>query len=180
VASIVCPPLGRGVTRSKRLAMAWRRKAAELGFAESCLYLATAMYLDIPYAREVGHVGEAAGVAASVGVMEGHDVSPDVLTDVVRWLRRARLDARSLNLIELDIVGELDRLRRLALEGGKYCFNEGCEVVGHWKIFKVCPQCKTAMYCGDACQKQDWTTGGHKAKCGTFESKVHNEVGRGT
>jgi hypothetical protein len=30
------------------------------------------------------------------------------------------------------------------------------------------PQCKTARYCGDACQKQDWTTGGHKEKCGTF------------
>jgi hypothetical protein len=32
----------------------------------------------------------------------------------------------------------------------------------------VCPQCKTARYCGDACQEKDWTTGGHKNKCGTF------------
>ena len=44
------------------------------------------MYRD-PYAREAGHVVEAAGVAPSAGVMEGHDVPPDVLTDVV-WLRK--------------------------------------------------------------------------------------------
>jgi hypothetical protein len=43
-----------------------------------------------------------------------------------------------------------------------------CEVVGHLKEFKVCPRCKTARYCGDACQKQDWNAGGHKDKCGTF------------
>jgi len=35
------------------------------------------MYEDRPYAREVGHVGEAAGIAASAGVTEGHDVPPD-------------------------------------------------------------------------------------------------------
>jgi len=50
-----------------------------------------------------------------------------------------------------------------------YCHNETCEIVGHRKDFKVCPQCKTARYCGDACQKQDWTAGGHKEKCGTFD-----------
>ena len=46
------------------------------------------MYMDTPYAREVGHVGEAAGVASSAGVMEGHDVAPDVLTGVLHWLRK--------------------------------------------------------------------------------------------
>ena len=55
----------------------------------------------------------------------------------------------------------------MALQGAKHCFNDGCEVVGHLKEFKVCPQCKTARYCGAACQKEDWTTGGHKEKCGT-------------
>jgi hypothetical protein len=44
--------------------------------------------------------------------------------------------------------------------------------MGHWKEFKVCPQCKTARYCGDECQKQDWTAGGHKATCGTANTKV--------
>jgi len=53
----------------------------------------------------------------------------------------------------------------------KYCHNEGCEVMGHIKDFKVCPQCKWTRYCGEACQKHDWTTGGHKAKCGTFATR---------
>jgi len=63
-----------------------------------------------------------------------------------------------------------DRFRRQALEGANYCRNDGCQVVGLLKEFKVCPQCKTARYCGDACQKPDWTAGGHKATCGTFEA----------
>ena len=63
---------------------------------------------------------------------------------------------------------KLEVYRRMALKGAAYCRNEGCQVVGPLKDFKVCPQCKTARYCGDACQKQDWTAGGHKATCGTF------------
>jgi len=114
--------------------------------------------MDHPYAREIGHVGEATGVAAPAGVMEGHDVPPDVLTGVVHWLRKGGYNP----------IDKLDVVRREALEGSKYCHNDGCEVVGVLKDFKVCPQCKTARYCGDACQKQDWTTGGHKATCGTF------------
>ena len=64
----------------------------------------------------------------------------------------------------------------MALEGANYCSNDGCEVVGLMKAFTVCPLCMTTRYCGDACHKQDWTTGGHKAKChdaragGTFAS----------
>jgi len=45
-------------------------------------------------------------------------------------------------------------------------------VVGQLKDFKVCPQCKTARYCGVACQKEAWTTGEHKRTCGTFEADV--------
>jgi hypothetical protein len=62
----------------------------------------------------------------------------------------------------------VEMFRRKALEGEKHCHNDGCEVVGHLKEFKVCPQCKTARYCSDACQKQDWNAGGHKELCGTF------------
>jgi TPR repeat protein len=153
--------LGRGVTRSKRGAMQWTRRAADLGHAVACLKLASLVYLDQPYAREVGHVGEAARVASSASIMEGHDVPPDVLTGVVHWLRQGGHDP----------VHKLDALRRGALEGHKFCFNAGCEVLGQPKDFKVCSQCKTARYCGDACQKQDWTTGGHKATCGKFDSK---------
>jgi len=161
VASIICQALGRGVTRSKRRAQEWRRKAAENGHTDACLRLAAQMYGDLPYAREVGHVVEAAGVATSAGVTEGHDVPSDVLIGVVHWLRKGGHD----------IFGKLEVLRSMALEGAKYCRNEGCEVVGQLKDFKVCPQCKTARYCGDACQTHDWTTGGHKEKCGTFHHK---------
>jgi len=92
VASIICQALGRGVTRSKRQALQWNRKAAETGEfekADSCLRVASMMYMNQPYAREVGHVGdEAAGVAMSAGIMEGHNVPPDVLTGVVYWLQK--------------------------------------------------------------------------------------------
>ena len=64
MASIIGQALGRGVTRSKRRATHWMRKAAEDGDTPSCLRLACRMYTDQPYAREVGHVGESAGVAA--------------------------------------------------------------------------------------------------------------------
>ena len=160
VASIIYEALGRGVTRSKQMATRWLRKAAENGHADSSLRLAHRVYDDQPYAREVGHVVEAAGAAAPAGVTEEHDVPPDVMTSVVHWLRKGGLNP----------VDALPLFRGGALEGGPYCRNEGCEVVGHLKDFKVCPQCKTARYCGEACQKADWTTGGHKNMCGT---KIH-------
>ena len=161
MASNICQALGRGVTRSKQMAVRWTRKAAENGYIRACAELAQRMYGDLPYAREVGHVGEAAGVATSAGLMEGHDVPPDVLTGVVHWLRKGEHNPVVMNVF-----------RKMALEGAQHCVNDGCEVVGHLKDFKVCPQCRTARYCGNACQKQDWTTGGHKATCGTFTNKV--------
>jgi len=111
---------------------------------------------DVPGGRAAGR-REAAGAAASDGVTEGHDVPPDVLNGVVHWLVKGQYDP----------VTELDGFRRRALVGARWCRNDGCEVVGHLKDFKVCPQCKTSRYCGDVCQKQDWTTGGHKETCGT-------------
>jgi len=161
-ASSICQALGRGVTRSKELTLSWIRKAAENGFARACLDLAGLMYLDQPYAREVGHVMEAAGVATSTELVEGHDVPPDILTSVIHWVRKGCIDGKS------NPPDYLDALRREALVGTKYCHNKGCEVVGLLKDFKVCPQCKTARYCGASCQTQDWTTGGHKEKCGKF------------
>jgi len=155
--------VGRGVTRSKRRNKKWLRKAAENGLAEACTDLAHYMYLDQPYAREVGHVVEAAGVATSAGVVNGHDVPPDVMTSVVYWLQKG------CGTGQPTISHMLDRFRN-TLEGAHYCRNEGCEVVGQQKDFKVCPQCKNARYCGAACQKEDWTTGGHKVTCGTFHS----------
>jgi hypothetical protein len=141
-------------------------KSAEGGYPVGCLKLAAKMYADMPYAREVGHVVETAGVAIPAGAMEGHDIPPDVLTGVVHWVQVAGENPSSV-LVEF---------RREALEGAKYCHNEGCEVVGHVKDFKVCPQCKTARYCGNACQKQDWTTGEHKEKCGAFHGLTRSSA----
>jgi hypothetical protein len=156
-ASIICQALGRGVTRSKRKAKQWMRMAAENGHPESCIRLAAHMYMDRPHAREVGHVGEAAGVAAPTGVPEGHYVPPDVLTSVVHWLRKGGRNP----------VDMLSVFRGEALEGAAYCSNDGCLVKGLLlKDFKLCPQCKVAPYCGAACQKADWTTGGHKEQTG--------------
>jgi TPR repeat protein len=55
--SINCQALRCGVTRSKRRAVQWLRKAAKNGNADACKHLAQHLYLDLPYAREVGHVG---------------------------------------------------------------------------------------------------------------------------
>jgi hypothetical protein len=152
-----------GVARSKRRAMQWRRKAADLGVAESCVQLASEMYEDRPHAREVGHVEvEATGVAMTAADMEGHDVPPEVLKSVVYWLQKACVTGGPTPL------DYLEELRREAVEGLPYCINDGCEVVGHLKDFKVCPRCKIARYCSDACQKQDWSE--HKATCGTYAS----------
>jgi len=166
VASVIRRVLGRGVTRSKRRAIQWTRKAAESGHVGACLLLAARMYMNLPNARQVGHV-EAAEVVSSAGVAEGHDVPPDVLTGVVHWLRKGG---------QLDPTDKLDAFRRSAVEGGMFCRNDGCTVVGLLKDFKVCPLCKSARYCGAACQKEDWTTGGHKATCGTFAYSIRSQA----
>jgi len=108
-------------------------------------------------------VGDAAAVAMLAEAGEDHDVPPDVLTGVCRWLRKWCNEEE-----DMDPFVFLEDLRMSALEGATYCYNEGCEVVGHLKEFKVCPLCKSARYCGAACQKQDWTMGGHKETCMTI------------
>jgi len=164
--------VGRGVARSKRRALKWVREAAELGHAEACLQLAYGLYHDYPYAREVGHTELATGdicadlcggAEPGLSRVKGHgDVPADVMTSVIQWMLRGGHNP----------LTEIDACRSVAVEGGQYCRNDGCEVVGQLKDFKVCPQCKAARYCGEACQKQDWTTGGHKATCGTFQGKA--------
>jgi TPR repeat protein len=153
-----------GIARSKRQSMQWCRKAADKGLVDPCLQLAISMYADRPHAREVGHVVEATGVAMSAADMEGHDhIPPDVLTSVVHWLRKVVVaEGQPPSLLDY-----LEDLRSAALEGARYCVNDGCEFVGLLKDFKVCPRCKISRYCSDACQKQDWTAGEHKAACGT-------------
>jgi hypothetical protein len=94
------------------------------------------------------------------GIMRhADDVPLDALAGIVHWLQKEG-NKPGTQLLKLDM------LRKIARDGGPYCRNEGCEVLGHRKDFKVCPQCKNARYCGAACQKADWTTGGHREKCG--------------
>ena len=128
-----------GVARSKRRSMQWRRKAADKGVVDSCARLARDMYRDMPHAREVGLVEvEATGVTMSAADMEGHDVPAEVLKSVVYWLQKWCVTGEPTPL------DYLEKFRREEVEGGAYCVNDGCEVVGHLKDFKVCPLCKTA------------------------------------
>jgi len=180
MAGIICQALGCGVRRSKRQAMRWRRRAVEGGDSNACLTLASGMYGDHPYAREVGQAVDAAGVAAELAdegaaeVLYRHDVPADILIGVVQWL----LKGGAAGIYEgddgrvYDPAQALAGLRNTALEGGNFCLNEACEFEGQLKDFKVCPQCKTARYCGEACQTHDWTSGGHKETCGAFHSKL--------
>jgi len=117
-------------------------------------------HMDRPYAREFGYVAEAQ-IAPWDGMIEGHDVPHDVLNNIVHFLLQGGHQPDAL-------INFSDSLREKVLEGAKWCCNDGCEVVGERKEFKVCPQCKTMRYCGDECQKQDWNAGGHKTKCGTY------------
>jgi len=113
------------------------------------------MYMDQPYAREIGHVREVARVAevdTAVGdTANVHDVHPNVFSSVVHWLQKGD------GYRGLDPLTALDTLRDMAQQGAPFCQNDGCEVVGHLKEFKVCPLCKVVRYCGEACQKHHWT-----------------------
>jgi len=40
-----------------------------------------------------------------------------------------------------------------------------CDAVSSEEEFLACSQCKQARYCSVACQRIDWTEGGHKAIC---------------
>jgi len=146
--------------------MQWCRRAAEKGRAASCLRLAGTMYSDLPYAREVGHVREAAGPATSAGVMEGHDVPPEVLTSVIHWLRKGCVTGQHA------LSEELDGFRRVALEGGMYCDIETCEVMGHLKDFKVCPQCKSARYWAPRVKKRTGQRVGTRRSAANFDQSL--------
>ena len=117
------------------------------------------MYGDQPYAREVGHVGEADGVATSAEVIEGHDVPPDVLTGVVHWLRK---------------VGHNPVLKPTSFAEKRW---RGVTIATTAQGARLWANCRTSRFArcarppgtaGDACQKHDWNAGGRKTTCGTF------------
>ncbi|KAI0539258.1 hypothetical protein GGR58DRAFT_465025 [Xylaria digitata] len=37
------------------------------------------------------------------------------------------------------------------------------------RVVRACTGCRTVAYCSPACQKRDWTIGGHKAECKVFK-----------
>jgi TPR repeat protein len=127
VASNICQALGRGVTRSKRQAMTWLRRATELGHVKTCMRLTNGIYEDEPYAREVGRVEDPAVVATLAGGMEGHDVPPDVLTSVVHWLQsvgfgtycspRHRVSLNSINEGQICVVDVASNIRQAPADG---------------------------------------------------------------
>lgn len=47
---------------------------------------------------------------------------------------------------------------------GSQSVEEGCTVCGN-PTTSLCSRCKRARYCGRACQRQDWSQGGHKEQC---------------
>jgi len=102
--------MGTSVSPWQR-SLRWTRNAAESGQTPACLKLAACVYADRLYAREVGHVGEAAGVAASAWAPEGHNVPPEVLTDVLHWLRKGCRQG-------LELVHFSAQLERIAWDRG--------------------------------------------------------------
>ena len=65
---------------------------------------------------------EAPGVATSAGVWKGHDVPPDVLTDVVFWLQKACYTGQGNASIELEAC------RTRALEGPSIAATMGAKL----------------------------------------------------
>lgn len=67
----------------------------------------------------------------------------------------------------------------LHLGGSRPCENKKCGAKLNPGDRKVCSRCKSAVYCGRACQKADWAT--HKVACDVLVAnpektkKVHQE-----
>ena len=159
--------LGQGVPRSKRKGQLWTRKAAELGATYSAEQCAIALYLNLPYAREDLLVASAPAVSDQI-IEENPMVPASILPSVVYWLSVSRdLTTDGLNV-------NLRRLQKLAVEGGKFCFNEGCDAKGLLNSFRVCSKCKVCRYCSKKCQEEDWAAG-HKTTCGRVECDISTQ-----
>jgi len=145
VPSNICQALGRGVTRSKRRALQWLRKSAENGHTDACFSLPARMRRPALRPRGWACRGCRQGgrVGWDLGGARRFPGCPDQRSTLVGFGRGGIIQSTYF-----------DVFRRTALEGNAYCFNDGCEFVGRLQKFKVCPQCKSARYCGSACQKQ--------------------------
>jgi len=92
--------------------------------------------------------------------------TPDVLAGVVHWLQK-------MGMGQNNIGAKLDALRKEAVEGAQYCFNEGCEVMGHLKDFKVCPQCKTHRYRFMRVRNKTGQWGGTRRRVARHSNSTH-------
>jgi len=176
--------VGRGVVRSKQFALMALRKAAENGKASACTTLARAMYINQPYARTVGLIEDVLAktmcstdvhtttmanilwgdIEHSLGDPNKTPTDGFVYASIVEWFKRAELAGAGLG------TTAFLEMSQIASVGDRYCCNVGCEVVGHRQDFKICPKCKFYRCSGSACQKADWTAGGHRDACCTHQS----------
>ena len=167
---------GRGVTRSKRSEMICLRKTAENGSAAACFSLARAMFIDQPYAREVGKIEHTTqceatedGLLASLredGDSTGLGADSVTFGGFLEWLSLGALCGGG------DVRAAYAKMRVAARDGDRYCCNTGCEFVAPRMDFKMCGGCKLLRYCGPVCQKIDWTQGEHKHECGTYKANA--------
>ncbi|KAJ7065683.1 hypothetical protein C8F01DRAFT_1126400 [Mycena amicta] len=64
----------------------------------------------------------------------------------------------------------LDRCEAGEFPAFKMCDNTQCAHHAQEAEFKRCSGCHSTIYCSTACQKTDWTVGGHKKGCGALRS----------
>ncbi|KAJ7065614.1 hypothetical protein C8F01DRAFT_1126228 [Mycena amicta] len=64
----------------------------------------------------------------------------------------------------------LDRCDAGEFPAFKMCDNIQCAHHAQEAEFKRCSGCHSTIYCSTACQKTDWTVGGHKKGCGALRS----------
>ena len=144
-----------GVSRARHVAMAWLRKAAETGHLGACIMLASNIYLDRAYARDVGEIADPSNANEDY---LGYYIQLHHLRKVLYWLRKGVCDEGFVRMFVNAFDSEL-------ADGSSYCMNRGCEVVRHLKHFQVCGACKMHRYCSKACQAADWRSG-HAKTCG--------------
>jgi len=165
--------VGRGVPRDRCRMFMWIRREAQLGGSRACFRLARSMYRNDKWARKEGrveHVTSFPNVTHTLNSVSRdrhthHDVPLQVLAEVVYWLQKGDVMEVRCHVAE-ENVSSLHKFRMEALIGETFCFNEACSFQGHMVDFKFCSKCMRAQYCSSACQRADWTTGGHKHTCG--------------
>nr|GAT47923.1 predicted protein [Mycena chlorophos] len=78
------------------------------------------------------------------------------------------------------VVEERNGLLKKYVAGGypakRMCDNTTCSKVGLEAEFKRCSGCSWTVYCCAACQKTDWSSGGHKQGCALLKSLLSHQT----